>query len=55
MAKSRTAYTCSECGATSARWSGQCPDCKAWNTMVESVVEPQGVNRMSQTAHKALA
>ncbi|GAB3381739.1 DNA repair protein RadA [Massilia agri] len=55
MAKSRTAYTCSECGATSARWSGQCPDCKAWNTMVETVVEPQGVNRMSQTAHKALA
>ncbi|MGI4717170.1 MAG: DNA repair protein RadA [Janthinobacterium lividum] len=55
MAKSRTAYTCSECGATSARWSGQCPDCKAWNTMVESVLEPQGVNRMSQTAHKALA
>jgi len=55
MAKSRTAYTCSECGATSARWSGQCPDCKAWNTMVESVVEPQGVNRMSQTAHKSLA
>ncbi|MGG7603450.1 DNA repair protein RadA [Massilia sp. BKSP1R2A-1] len=55
MAKSRTAYTCSECGATAARWSGQCPDCKAWNTMVETVVEPQGVNRMSQTAHKALA
>ena len=55
MAKSRTAYTCSECGATSARWAGQCPDCKAWNTMVETVVEPHGVNRMSQTAHKALA
>ncbi len=55
MAKSKTAFTCSECGATSARWSGQCPDCKAWNTMVETVVEAQGVNRMSQTAHKALA
>jgi DNA repair protein RadA/Sms len=55
MAKSRTAYTCSECGATAARWSGQCPDCKAWNTMVETVVEPQGVNRMSQVAHKSLA
>ncbi|WP_027865004.1 DNA repair protein RadA [Massilia alkalitolerans] len=55
MAKTRTSYVCSECGATSARWSGQCPDCKAWNTMVETVAEPQGVNRMSQTAHKALA
>ncbi|MGI4845469.1 MAG: DNA repair protein RadA [Janthinobacterium lividum] len=55
MAKTRTSFVCSECGATSARWSGQCPDCKAWNTMVETVAEPQGVNRMSQTAHKALA
>ncbi|MCD2516267.1 DNA repair protein RadA [Massilia sp. G4R7] len=55
MAKAKTAFTCSECGATAARWSGQCPDCKAWNTMVETVVEAQGVNRMSQTAHKALA
>ncbi|MDK6076850.1 DNA repair protein RadA [Massilia varians] len=55
MAKTRTSYVCSECGATAARWSGQCPDCKAWNTMVETVAEPQGVNRMSQTAHKALA
>ncbi|BDT58646.1 DNA repair protein RadA [Massilia varians] len=55
MAKTRTSFVCSECGASSARWSGQCPDCKAWNTMVETVAEPQGVNRMSQTAHKALA
>src|SRR5690606_33252725 len=55
MAKSRTSYVCSECGGVASRWSGQCPDCKAWNTMVETVAEPQGVNRMSQTAHKALA
>ncbi|MGB9110415.1 MAG: DNA repair protein RadA, partial [Telluria sp.] len=37
------------------RWTGQCGDCKAWNTMTEQV-ETAGVNRMSQTAHhKALA
>jgi len=34
---------------------GQCADCKAWNTMVETVVEAPGVNRMSQTPHRALA
>jgi DNA repair protein RadA/Sms len=55
MAKARTAFTCSECGGMSSRWTGQCGDCKAWNTMVETVVETAGVNRMSQTQHKSLA
>jgi DNA repair protein RadA/Sms len=39
----------------SPRWSGQCPDCKAWNTLVETVVEAPGVNRLSQTQHRSLA
>ncbi|WP_313705692.1 DNA repair protein RadA [Massilia sp.] len=56
MAKAKTQYVCSECGSVSSRWMGQCPDCKAWNTMVETVAESAGVNRMSQTQHhKALA
>jgi DNA repair protein RadA/Sms len=55
MAKARTSYVCSDCGATAGRWLGQCADCKAWNTMVETVVEAPGVNRMSQTQHKSLA
>jgi DNA repair protein RadA/Sms len=55
MAKPRTSFVCSECGAVASRWSGQCPDCKAWNTMTEQV-ESTGVNRMSQTQnHKSLA
>ena len=55
MAKAKTNYTCSECGAISTRWTGQCADCKAWNTMVETVVDTPGVNRMSQTPHRSLA
>ena len=36
MAKARaTAFFCSECGYESAKWMGQCPACRAWNTMVE--------------------
>lgn len=35
MAKQRTAFVCNECGADSSKWSGQCSECKAWNTMVE--------------------
>ena len=56
MAKPRTSFVCSECGAVASRWSGQCPDCKAWNTMTEQV-ETAGLNRMSQTPgmHKSLA
>lgn len=33
MAKAKTAYVCSECGAHSVKWAGQCPDCAAWNTL----------------------
>ena len=55
MAKSKTNYTCSECGGTSTKWTGQCPSCRQWNTMVETVVESAGVNRLSQGAHQALA
>jgi DNA repair protein RadA/Sms len=55
MAKPRTSFVCSDCGATATRWTGQCADCKAWNTMVETVTESPGVNRMSQGPHRSLA
>ncbi len=37
MAKSsvKSVFFCNECGYESAKWVGQCPACKAWNTMVE--------------------
>ena len=39
MAKERTSmFFCSECGYDSAKWTGQCPVCKAWNTMIEEKV-----------------
>ena len=41
MAKSKTVFSCNECGGTSPRWMGQCPACKAWNTLVETVAEPE--------------
>ena len=42
MAKEKTIYTCSECGATSAKWLGRCPGCEAWNSLIEGVAEPSG-------------
>ncbi len=35
MAKTRTAYVCSSCGAHSVKWQGQCADCGDWNTLSE--------------------
>ncbi len=42
MAKEKNVYVCSECGGSTPRWLGQCPHCKAWNTLVETVAEPAG-------------
>ena len=40
MAKGRdTKFFCKECGYESAKWLGQCPGCREWNTFVE---EPAG-------------
>ncbi len=39
MAKAKTAYVCSECGANFNKWQGQCGECGAWNTLSEFVVE----------------
>ncbi|MBX3603551.1 MAG: DNA repair protein RadA [Rubrivivax sp.] len=36
----KTVYTCRECGGASPKWLGQCPHCKAWNTLDETVAEP---------------
>lgn len=37
----KTVYFCQECGYESAKWMGQCPACKAWNTFVEETVSSQ--------------
>jgi DNA repair protein RadA/Sms len=40
MAKAKTAYVCTDCGAEHAKWQGSCAECGAWNTLSEFVVEP---------------
>ena len=42
MSKSRTVYACSECGVQASKWSGQCGDCGAWNTLQEALAAPTG-------------
>jgi len=33
--KQKTVFACQECGAQSPKWLGRCPECGAWNSMVE--------------------
>src|SRR5258708_36495096 len=35
MTKSTIKFVCPECGGESLRWAGQCPHCRAWNTLQE--------------------
>ena len=37
MARTKTAYVCTECGGQSSKWQGQCPNCGVWNTLVETI------------------
>jgi len=48
-AKSKSSYRCRECGAVQAKWSGQCSDCKAWNSLEEEAAPTQSssTNRFS--------
>ena len=40
MAKGKNnVFFCQECGYESSKWVGQCPACKAWNTMGEEIVD----------------
>jgi DNA repair protein RadA/Sms len=55
MAKDKSIYTCTECGGTSPKWLGKCPNCAAWNTLVESVEEGASKNRYSASARGLVA
>ena len=35
MAKLKTVFVCQECGTSSGKWLGRCPECDAWNSLVE--------------------
>jgi DNA repair protein RadA/Sms len=45
MAKTRTHYVCQECGRTAPKALGRCPQCGAWDSMVEEILESE------ETAH----
>ena len=50
MAKAKTAYVCSECGASALQWFGSCPSCGAAGTLTETVTERAGGQRFASIA-----
>ncbi len=49
----KSVFFCQSCGFESAKWMGQCPGCKEWNSFVEEVVEKKSANsagKMRQAA-----
>jgi len=56
MAKgAKTVYFCQNCGYESAKWTGQCPACKEWNTFVEETVKPKNTQSVHTQERKPAA
>ena len=37
--KTRSSFVCQQCGYESPQWYGKCPECGAWNSLVETIKE----------------
>jgi DNA repair protein RadA/Sms len=67
--KSKTFYSCQNCGYQSAKWLGKCPDCNSWNTLCEEIslktgqsnsatfpeTTPQSINEVTGEAEERLS
>ena len=41
MARGRSTYVCQECGHEALAWTGRCPGCGEWNSLVETRADPE--------------
>ena len=51
MVKQRIVYACTQCGASTPQWRGQCPDCGAWNSLEEVTQPTVRVRARAPTGH----
>ncbi len=50
VSKPKRVFACTSCGAQHPKWLGRCPDCGAWNALVEEVVASKEPARRAQGA-----
>ena len=55
MPKATTQFVCAECGYTSPKWLGRCPDCGKFNTLVEEPIAPDLPSSKKQTMRTAIS
>ncbi|HIZ25271.1 MAG TPA: DNA repair protein RadA [Candidatus Gallimonas intestinigallinarum] len=55
MPKATTQFVCAECGYTSPKWLGRCPDCGKFNTLVEELIAPTLTSSKKQTMRTAVS
>jgi DNA repair protein RadA/Sms len=53
MPKTTITFVCTECGGESLRWAGQCPHCRAWNTLQEFQVRKPAAGKVGSPAGRA--
>ena len=52
MKTPKVLFVCRECGATSIRWIGKCPDCGAWDSYDEEQVQEEKTKTGARTSSK---
>ncbi|MBS7528371.1 DNA repair protein RadA [Fusibacter paucivorans] len=58
MAKTKTVFICQACAYQSPKWLGKCPECGEWNTLVETIDQPEtpkGLNISTQSKPKLIS
>jgi DNA repair protein RadA/Sms len=53
MPKTTITFVCTECGGESLRWAGQCPHCRAWNTLQEFQIRKPAAGKVGSPAGRA--
>ena len=53
MGRDRVFFVCQNCGYRAPRWLGKCPDCNAWNSLVEERAVPDAAKGAHATASGA--
>lgn len=51
MAKDTTRYVCQGCGGVQLKWTGKCPACGEWNTLVEELIKGSTVGGGTKKAN----
>jgi len=47
MAKNKNLFQCEACGVKLSKWAGQCPECREWNCVIETLADSQPRGRFS--------